>query len=337
MRLRGLQDCRVSRDSRLLLNLYSWLRIMGESTYVLHDHKRSHSSPVGLPKLHSHHNEQSSSNNMPVSENDQDSPVDDFLHLDPQHSNNCDLDIEQPKDQEMDILDFHLQDSRKSSRTLSPDVYCVPETWLSLVSQTTRLANVMEICEASRETDGQQHHHRQLLESLHARSVYLENVINAFNLKFKHENQNIPTDFDGDPATFNLQTFRAFNSALIVFFYRRIRHVHPAILEGEVDKIINTLRAFDAGLAKEDTVGSSILWSAFIAGCEAITSSQRDAILQFMEREERACAFASVKTAKKIMTDLWKEHDQCLGVNHHKPLPTWIDLARKQQVWPVMC
>lgn len=309
---------------------------MGESTYVLHDYRRPHSSPVEDRKIHIHNNEPISLNGMPVFDNHQDSPVDDFLHIDIQHSNNCDLDIEQPKDQEMDILDFHLQDSRKSSRTLSPDVYCVPETWLSLVSQTTRLANAMEISEATRETDGRDHH-RKLQESLHARSVYLENVINAFNLKFKHENRNIPTDFDGDPATFNLQIFRAFNSALIIFFYRRIRHVHPAVLEGEIDKIIDTLRAFDMGMEKANTVGSSILWSAFIAGCEAITSSQRDAILQFMEREERACAFASIKTAKKIMMDLWKEHDQCLGINHHKPLPTWIELARKQQVWPAMC
>lgn len=309
---------------------------MGESTYVLHDYRHSNSSPVETPEIQIQYNETSSANIISVFDNDRVSPVDDFLHIDTQHSNYCYLDIEQPKDQEMDILDFHLQDSRKSSKTLSPDVYCVPETWLSLVSQTTRLANVMEICEATREIDGPDHH-RKLRESLHARSVYLENVINAFNLKFKHENQNIPTNFDGDPATFNLQTFRAFNSALIIFFYRRIRHVHPAILEGEIDRIIDSLRAFDMGMAIEDTVGSSILWSAFIAGCEAITPSQRDTILQFMEREERACAFAPVKTAKKIMTDLWKEQDQCLGVNHHKSIPTWIDLARKQQIWPVMC
>lgn len=38
---------------------------------------------------------------------------------------------------------------------------------------------------------------------------------------------------------------RALNSALVVFFYRRIRGVHPWILQVHVNDVIEALKAFD--------------------------------------------------------------------------------------------
>lgn len=43
---------------------------------------------------------------------------------------------------------------------------------------------------------------------------------------------------------------RALNSALVIFFNRRIRDVHPLISQVHVNEVINALRDFDRGQAQ---------------------------------------------------------------------------------------
>lgn len=64
-----------------------------------------------------------------------------------------DLNIDDPKDQNKDFPDIHLHDSRKSLHTLARQVYGISQTWLSLVLQTTRLANVLEKLRPAQATD----------------------------------------------------------------------------------------------------------------------------------------------------------------------------------------
>ncbi|RJE17812.1 hypothetical protein PHISCL_09849, partial [Aspergillus sclerotialis] len=241
--LRGLAKCRTSQKARLLLNMYTWLRIMGESTYVLHEYRPSGSFMEALNS--------GASNGVlaPASLSDGNHRLDDFLHLRPQYSDS-DLDIDEPKDCEMDIPDIHLQDSRKSSETLGKQVYGIPETWLSLVSQTTRLANVMETLEVARNTECQID--PRIWEALQKRGDRLENVINAFNLKYIAGNK---SDYFEDSTILYEHMLRALSAALVILFYRRIRHVHPSILDGQVDKVIIALRSFDAALSANNSTG----------------------------------------------------------------------------------
>lgn len=298
---------------------------MGESTYVLHEYRPSGSFMEAL-------NSGASSGVLaPGSWGDGNHRLDDFLHLRPQYSDS-DLAIDEPKDCEMDIPDIHLQDSRKSSETLGKQVYGIPETWLSLVSQTTRLANVMETLKAARNTDCQID--PRIWETLQKRGDRLENVINAFNLKTIAGNK---SDYFEEPTILYGHMLRALNAALVILFYRRIRHVHPSILEGQVDKVIIALRSFDAALSANDSTGPGTIWPAFMAGCEAISPIQRDSILQLVERGEKRCGFVPFKTAKEIMAQLWRRQDDHLANNLTESLPTWIDIVRESQVWPTFC
>lgn len=156
LRLRGLAKRWISRRSRLLHHVYGWIRIVGESTFVLHDYD---ACALNIERLMGSHHDQSNRSSAEsqgpgtqqhsVASQEMDHErLDDFLRLRP-HASDSDLEIEEPKEQEVGRRDIHLEDSRKFQDTMMPMIYGVPETWLSLVSQITRLANLMEMLKAS--------------------------------------------------------------------------------------------------------------------------------------------------------------------------------------------
>ncbi|KAL5356577.1 hypothetical protein BJX96DRAFT_162557 [Aspergillus floccosus] len=127
LRLRGLPKRRISQKARLLHHVYTWLRIVGESTYVLHDYTPS---PSFLEALDTQFRTPPSMDSIAANDNPR---LDDFLRLEARNSDS-DLNIDEPKDPDIGLHDIHLQDSRVYSETLYKQIYGIPETWLSLVS-----------------------------------------------------------------------------------------------------------------------------------------------------------------------------------------------------------
>ena len=256
--------------------------------------------------------------------------LDDFLRLESRNPD-CDLNIDEPKDRETGFYDIHLQDSRSFPETLYKQIYGIPETWLSLVSQTTRLANVMESFRiAQKSCKGI---NVEAWETLHRRSMLLENMICSLSLG-RSRGGRIE---DTDTSTATRHMFQALSAALVIFFYRRIRQVHPVVLGGEVNKVISSLNQFNTALPHEKLTGPGTAWPAFIAGCEAITESQREDIMQWLNEADSKCGFAAFRTAKDVMTELWRKQDQHLATGRGEPVPTWIDVTRQAQSWPMLC
>ncbi|KAF9885583.1 hypothetical protein FE257_012789 [Aspergillus nanangensis] len=312
----GLAKVRQSHKTRLLLNVYVWMRIMGESTYVLHDYSVPDSF---IETAKSHFGIQDNTTGM---RDDKVHRLDDFLQLRPRYAD-TDFDIDKPKDRIMDILDYHLQDSRKSTESLYGQVYGISETWLSLVSQTTRLANVMTILTNARNTDRQID--PKIWEALDKRSVRLENVINLFT---QRDPPACGPGLSEHSSELHRHMVKALNAALVILFYRRVRHVHPAIIEGQVEKVITALQAFDAVLKLGDPLGAGFLWPAFIAGSEAICITQRDAIRALVQRGDGRCGLTPFGIAEDTLTTLWRAQDDCLKTTYGQSIPTWIDIAR---------
>ncbi|KAF9894023.1 hypothetical protein FE257_008995 [Aspergillus nanangensis] len=327
LRLRGLPKRRISQKARLLHHVYTWLRIVGESTYVLHDYTPS---TMFLEALDNQFRTPPGAVDLEAT-NDGNSRLDDFLRLDARHSDR-DLNIDEPKDLEVGLHDIHLQDSRVFSETLYKQIYGIPETWLSLVSQTTRLANVMETFRTARSLgDGVS---LEAWEALQRRSVRLENMICSFDLNRTQGPQPEPHDTSSKPHRHML---RALDASLMIFFYRRIRQVHPAILGGYVDNVISALHQFHAALPQDSYGGPGSAWPAFVAGCEATTSARREGILKCLEKAEMIRSFASFATAKNIMNELWRMQDEHLVRNRGDAFPTWIDVLKAGQSWPLLC
>ncbi|KAL4972782.1 fungal-specific transcription factor domain-containing protein [Aspergillus desertorum] len=319
LRRRGLLKHRISQKSRLLHHVYTWLRLVGESTYVLHDYSPS---STFIEALNS--NFQRPRADATADASTEPNPrLDDFLRLEA-HDADSDLNINEPKDEQTGLHDIHLQDSRSFSDTLYKQVYGIPETWLSLLSQTTRLANVMETFRNAQQTCGNTT--LDAWETLHRRSVRLENLICSCDVSHAR-----------DPSRPHGHMLRALSAALVIFFYRRIRRVHPAIMAAHVDSVLSSLTAFTAALPHEHRTGPGAAWPAFIAGCEALTSQRRQTILAWLDNAISNWGPVGFSAAKDIMVNLWHKQDEHLERNRGEPMPTWTTFIREAEIWPLFC
>lgn len=326
LRLRGLSKIRISKKARLLHHVYTWMRIVGESTFVLHDYNLSSSS---IEALGSHFRSRSlQGSSEPVTEPNP--KLDDFLRLETQNLDN-DLNIDEPKDQASALHDIHLQDSRSYPETLYKQIYGISETWLSLVSQTTRLANVLEIFRTAREAG--QDVDLEAWETLQRRSTRLENMICSFSLGRTRAGV---LELQADSKSHG-HMVEALNSSIVIFFYKRIREAHPAVLQGHVDSVITALEARSATLTQDDPTGPGTAWPLFIAGCEAMSTTRRAAIMTLLDRASSGCEFAALATARNIISEVWHKQDEHLTANRGEKMPSWPDVVRQEQTWPLFC
>ncbi|KAJ6108435.1 transcriptional regulator family: Fungal Specific TF [Penicillium sp. IBT 18751x] len=109
LRLRGLSKKQISKKARLLHHVYTWLRIVGESTFVLHDYSLSYPCLESLGETSRSHTSRESSF-CAVGQAEPTPRLDDFLRLESQTSDN-DLNIDEPKDRGKGFHDIHLHDS----------------------------------------------------------------------------------------------------------------------------------------------------------------------------------------------------------------------------------
>ncbi|KAI2816201.1 transcriptional regulator family: Fungal Specific TF [Aspergillus niger] len=327
LRLRGLPKQRISQKARLLHHTYTWLRIVGESTYALHNYTPSDAFMEALKyrfRYQKVENTQAAGYRT--------SRLDDFLRLDRRPSDS-DLDIDEPKEDDVGLYDIHLQDSRKYPATLYSQIYGVSETWLSLVSQTTRLANVMETFRVAREMRQGNNASLEAWEALHRRSARLESMVCTFASRRTEDNICDSTNILAKSHGCLLQ---ALNSALVIFFYRRIRQVHPAILESQVDKVISSLNEFDVALVEADHTGPGTVWPLFIAGCEATTPERRQSITLLLDKGEARCGFSAYHTVRDVMNQVWDKQDAHFTRSRGETFPTWLDVVKSKQIWPIL-
>ncbi|KAF5012029.1 hypothetical protein FDECE_1888 [Fusarium decemcellulare] len=327
IRYRGLAKRTLSRRARLLHHIYAWVRIVSETT-------RMHSGEsVGRPESYNHNSSDSCifsantqnlgsavprTNNLPVV------TLDDFFRLEPRPS---------VSHRGLENHDIHLESSGEDDK-IYMQVYGIPETWLRLLSQTTRLANVMDLQE-SRGSEA----HADSPSALQLRADQLERAIFSFTTKY----QASPPKADANSTGAHAHMLRALCSALVIYFYRRIRHVSPMILQSHINDVIQALKGFDQALEKQGVKGPGTPWPAFIAGCESISESQRAQIMTWIDAAILKCGFGHHKTAKRVMTEVWRRQDTHLNAGHCASwqgkgtgLATWMEVCRDMRCWLVL-
>ncbi|PIA97503.1 Arginine metabolism regulation protein II [Cercospora beticola] len=323
MRYRGLAKRTISRKCRLLHHMYAWYRIIGESTYVLHEYGEG-TTPQSLQFVVGTIPPQNS-----TQESGAGSRLDDFLRLElrPEDS---DLDLSQTKEPELSLRDIHLEDSRTNSATMYDQIFGVSETWLSLVSQTTRLANKMDSVKANGAAND------KISRLLQRRAARLEDMICSFAAQFE-------PICKGEQWAANSAMHNALNSGLVILFYRRIRNVNPWILQSHVDDVIAALDAFDQALSSKTWEGPGTPWPAFLAGCEAETRERRDRLTNWLEKAASMTEFHSYEQARNLLRAVWARREKSQldldaeASSEHDPagslMTSWVEICREQKTW----
>ncbi|KAL4864931.1 hypothetical protein BDV12DRAFT_211330 [Aspergillus spectabilis] len=325
IRSRGLKKPNVSRRARSLHNVYAWMRIVSESTNVAYEQRVMPTRP-GVVQ-HTCHIPPIPTMGHAINA---DIPLDNFLHLQPQQ-----LPIDPTNDthKEQNGQDIHFVSSLQSHGNMYMQIYGVPETWLSLVSQTTRLANVID-----RLSPGEKSRDADILASIQPRASYLENAVCLFRSRHC---SSTPTPSSSQctnaqqtkPHTYMVE---ALSSALVVFFFRRIRNTNPLLLQDCVNHVICSLHAWDKALIQHGLLGPGTAWPAFVAGAEAITGSQRENIVSWLDNAFSKAGWAGYRSSKEILSEVWRRRDQS-NAGATTCIATWMDVCRDMGKWPILC
>jgi arginine metabolism regulation protein II len=311
IRSRGVTKVVISRRARLLHNIYAWMRILSESTRVFHEEIPAITLLNVSPNVESTEARQQR--------------LDDFLELEP-HKTRGGSGTGSREAPGSSAVDIHMETSHQDLDNLHMQIYGVPETWLRLVSQITRLSNVLDqLSPKTKKSDA------ELLVSLQPKASYLEDAVCLFKSRHSIEVNN--SNAAADETTPHPYMLQALSSALVIFYYRRIKNVNPLVLQDSVNSVIHCLQKFDNALAQRELLGPGTAWPAFIAGAEATGGEQQQQIITWLDNASRKSHWKGYESSKKILMEVWRERAMAGGSQS----PTWIDICRRSRQWPLLC
>ncbi|PHH50092.1 Arginine metabolism regulation protein II [Ceratocystis fimbriata CBS 114723] len=119
----------------------------------------------------------------------------------------------------------------------------------------------------------------------------------------------------------------AFHSAVLIFFYRRIRKVHPLMLQHWVNQTIAELELYEYEQHNFSIVSSGIVWPLFIAGAEAMGEPLQARFLKTLYENAESTGMWNFGRAADILKALW-EYRQ----SSNQPLFTWMDFVRERRL-----
>jgi arginine metabolism regulation protein II len=214
-----------------------------------------------------------------------------------------------------------LEDSRNG--VLFQTIYGLPFQTLSFISRTTFLAN--EIL-ALRYQDS----NVCSTPEIERRCAELETEICSWSDEY-----NPVPDLDEDEnavstlvnRTIMAHLIAAFHTAIIIFFYRRVRNLNALLLQPLAEKTLAHLQSFEQEQQRFSVCNCEIVWPAFIAGAEAMDSGLQDRF----DHHLRDCASRSgmwnFETAADFLLNLWEARRREKNASM-----TWLELMTEKKV-----
>ena len=298
IRLRGLNR-KKSRKVRLLHHCYACMRFFHESTIIsgLHSRQRNHVR------------EAVESSGMVIHSRD-------GLSFRLKEWNDLDQEEMVVKSQEEGENDLHLSEPGLFSATMYPEIYGIPEPWIFLFSQTIRLGNERDAAEL-----GVSEKPLPLKDFLN-RAKAIERRINDMECMIPI----VTASGNREPIDqYVLETsLHGMQTALAIYFYRRVYDVDASMLQGKVMSVRDWL-------CRDEYADSSMvfgyvghIWPAFIAACEAEDQEiQASFWAWFMTSAQQSGLPCFTETLKDIER-VWQEKRNCNGKS-----VTWVELMAK--------
>ncbi|KAI1391590.1 fungal-specific transcription factor domain-containing protein [Hypoxylon trugodes] len=282
IRLRGL-DSKKTFKVRLLHHMYTYLRIMAESTAAGTEFKEhldeqfelTTPSAVTLRQFH-------------VAE----------------ESLTLGLDPEQEKVTDLGYNDIHLEVQGTWKETLFPTIYGIPESLITLLSQVISAANGKARLESIAQKDA------DVSAALASHIKTLENSVWSWTLPAAQLGPARPQTDERQDLLENPNTrfmVLAMHQAVIIYFYRRIYNMSAMMLQHLVKQTLDYLQpCVDAGIEDED-FAASIAWPAFIAGCEATSPELQARAQESISIIESRAAVFTPEPASVVIAKVWEQ------------------------------
>ena len=291
IRLRGFPS-RKSLRLRILHHMYTHLRVIMESTNFTTLPRRGASSRIN-----------------PI----ESSPVDVRLSSSfrVNESSLGDLDIVRNKPDEVGYYDIHLDVSGNWPLTLYPDIYGIPESIMTLHSQTISLANEKPKLDAAALADPA----KSIALTQHIRT--LEQQIWSWSMQESGvpEGPERPgplvtadTPFYDKPD--NKLLVLTMHEAIIIYFYRRVYNMNAMMLQDRVKAAMDYIQPYiEIGNYDQD-FSISVGWALFIAACEAATPELQARAMECLEAIDGQGVFIETSQPSAIVKTVWEQRRQ---------------------------
>lgn len=127
---------------------------------------------------------------------------------------------------------------------------------------------------------------------------------------------------------------QAMYMALPIFFHRRIYDLDAAMLWQEVDAVRDAWARFQLGESgHRNDHAATLIWPAFIAGCEAVSCEAQGFFSSWFESCYTMTGLVSASVARRIVESIWtkrKEVRRC-GTAYR-----WPEVLRSENIG-LMC
>jgi arginine metabolism regulation protein II len=294
--LRGIPKIYKSRKVRLLHHIYLFLRVIEESTYIYQQETRP---PLGFslpdkkmmfPSLRTH-----------------------SLHV------GRDLDAYCGGDFEIGLLGETEDVGSQQVPSLFEQIYGIPEMLLSFISRTSSLAN---------QIDGLRNHSHgpTLTDQQEVQCQTLENEICHWNSNI----DGLVDNADGSILSANRAILPhlviAIHSAVIIFFYRRIRRLNPLLLQPHARKVILNLEQAEQKKLGLSVANTGIVWPGFIAAAETTEPDLQERAYKLLRNCARTSGLRNFDVASDFLHDLWtiRRHNGDSNIS-------WVNLVRDRK------
>lgn len=304
IRLRGLTKKQKSRKVRLLHHCYAYIRVFHESLSSL---------PAKCPSRLMIRDAIEKSGVSRFSQDPLSFRLTPWVDLEKE--------LAQAKNREQGENDLHLSIPGLWTATLYPEIFGVPEMWLMLLSQVIRLANEKEIGDTSHAADN-----LSLREYMN-RAKDLETCILRWEASATApilSTTSIGEQIMEDDRTILESLLSALKYALGIYFYRRILDVDPEILQQKVIKVRECLFACKQLCQSSRRYLNSLIWPAFIAGCEATDTSLQESFSAWFKTCTESNRHASLIRMRSLMQQVWHERSN----NTSASWISWVGLLK---------
>ena len=221
------------------------------------------------------------------------------------------------KSNKIGLNDIHLEVMGHWKDTLFPDIYGIPESLMTLLSQVIRLANEQELLHRGPTVD------MRVAEELKRRASTLEQYILSWEPPSSSPpsltvNHSVIDDGQTPPPPYFMM--RAMHQALILFYYRRVPNISALILQDTVRKCLDFL------VRSEASHDTTILWPGFVAACEALDADLQRGLLDWLVATGHRTSLGSFSAAAGTAQCVWKGREKTKDYTL-----SWFDVMRHEK------
>ncbi|KAJ6781673.1 hypothetical protein PWT90_01423 [Aphanocladium album] len=279
IRTRGLSKPQKKLQVRILHHVYTYLRIMTEST-------------CGCPMRNIHPVRPTSISSLGTAESQQ--RLRSFRLA--KESTESDIYMRTVKNDAVAHDDIHLEVLGQWRASLFPHLYGLPEDLLGLLSQVIRLANEQELMRRDTPID------ESTVAHLARRTKTLEHRILSWQPSQKGQPDRTSSSPETGPVAYVDSCLEgAFHQAIILLYYRRVQNVNALMLQDVVGRVL-------ACLSKEcgPHEAASLLWPAFLAACEAVDVAFQEKIHDWLRAMETQTCLPPFGAVLDVAAKVWR-------------------------------